>query len=205
MRNIIFIFMALSLASCAFAPMNSSKTARPISQDTTFVDFGFSPFPYANISQGISDRFTASGSIEQQLFPLASASIKYSFSDKKEGMSIATELGGSLGMGAVKSYSGFGGPILSWKRKKIELYLYPKFNYVSFDKLNLSSSDRDNLFVTDIDPDSITYLLTALGTTYWFKEMLGVNLEIKHFTILSKPGKVKKNIIPSIGLIIGFD
>lgn len=185
--------------------MNSSKTARPLEEDKTMVDFGFSPFPYANLSKSVSRRFTVSGSIEQQLFPLVSGAIKYSFQDPRDGLSFATEVGGSLGMGIVKSYSGFGGPIMSWKKKKVEFYLYPKVNFVYFDKLELSSSDRNDLFINDIDPGSLTYILTALGTTFWFKENIGLNLEIKHFALLSKPGEVKKDIIPSIGMMIGFD
>ena len=185
--------------------MNSSKTARPLEKDNTMVDFGFSPFPYANLSSSISKRITISGSIEQQLFPLISAAAKYSFQDPRDGLSFATEIGGSLGMGIVKSYSGFGGPIVSWKKNKFEFYLYPKINFVYFDKLELSSADRNDLFINEIDPGSITYLLTALGTTFWFKENIGLNIEIKNFVLLSKPGEVKKDIIPSIGMMIGFD
>ena len=94
---------------------------------------------------------------------------------------------------------------MSYKNLKWEFYLYPKLNNVHFDKLELSQADRDDLFINEVDPGSITYLLTALGTTYWFKHSIGVNLEIKHFAILSNPGEVKKDIIPSIGMIIGFD
>mgnify|MGYP003639361820 CR=1 FL=1 len=205
MKLLVVCVLFSVLTSCAFAPMNSSKTARPVSIDETYVDFGFSPFPYANISSGISDRFTVSGSVEQQLFPLISSAIKYSFSDDRDGLSYAVEVGGSLGMGVVRSYSAFGGPLMSYKHLKWEFYLYPKLNNVHFDKLELSQADRDDLFINEVDPGSITYLLTALGTTYWFKDSIGVNLEIKHFAILSNPGEVKKDIIPSIGMIIGFD
>ncbi len=203
------LFKALSVmlmtSACAFAPMNSSKTARPLSDDQTMVDFGFSPFPYANLSKSVTNRVTVSGSVEQQLFPLISGAIKYSFQDNRDGVSLATELGASLGMGVVRSYAGFGGPIVSWKKGSFETYLYPKFNYVSFDKLELSNADKNDLFINEVDPGSVTYLLTALGTTYWFKENIGLNIEAKHFTILSKPGEVKKDIIPSIGMMIGFD
>lgn len=185
--------------------MNSSKTARPLGEEETIVDLGFSPFPYVNISSSASKRVTISGSIEQQLFPLVSGAIKYSFQDSRDGLSYATEIGGSLGMGVVKSYSGFGGPIVSWRKKKVEFYFYPKLNFVHFDKLELSSADRNDLFIDEIDPGSVTYLLSALGTTFWMEENIGLNLEIKHFSLLSKPGEVKKDIIPSIGLMIGFD
>lgn len=205
MKILNILLTTLIISSCAFAPMNSSKTARPVPTDTTLVDFGFSPFPYANISSGLTDRFTVSGSVEQQLFPLISSAIKYSFSDERDGLSYAVEFGGSLGMGIVRSYSVFGGPILSHKSKKWEFYLYPKLNNVHFDKIELSQADRDDLFISEVDPGSITYLLTAVGTTYWMKELLAINFELKHFAILSKPGEVKKDIIPSIGLIIGFD
>ncbi len=198
------VLMLLSSA-CAFAPMNSSKTARPLSDDKTMIDFGFSPFPYANLSKSVSNRFTVSGSVEQQLFPLISAAIKYSFQDSRDGFSFATEIGSSLGMGVVKSYSGFGGPILSWKKSKFEIYFYPKLNFVHFDKLELSSSDRNDLFINEIDPGSVTYLLSAIGTTLWIEENIGLNIEVKHFSLLSKPGEVKKDIIPSVGMMIGFD
>lgn len=202
LKIIALVFIS---SSCAFAPMNSSKTARPLKEDQTMVDFGFSPFPYVNLSKSVSKRVTISGSIEQQLFPLVSGAVKYSFQDSADGFSFATEVGGSLGMGIVKSYSGFGGPIVSWKKKKFEFYLYPKVNFVHFDKVELSSSDKDDLFINEVDPGSITYVLTALGTTFWFEENIGLNLEIKHFALLSKPGEVKKDIIPSIGMMIGFD
>ncbi|PIP90463.1 MAG: hypothetical protein COW01_10185 [Bdellovibrionales bacterium CG12_big_fil_rev_8_21_14_0_65_38_15] len=205
MNNIKLLVLVLLVSSCAFAPMNSSKTARPLLEDKTMVDFGFSPFPYANLSKSVTKRFTISGSIEQQLFPLVSGAIKYSFQDSRDGFSFATELGGSLGMGVVKSYSGFGGPIVSWKKRKFEFYLYPKMNLVYFDKLELSNADRNDLFINEVDPGSITYLLTALGTTFWFEENIGLNIEVKHFALLSKPGEVKKDIIPSIGMMIGFD
>ena len=205
MTKILSLLLLFSIASCAFAPMNSSKTARAIPKEETLVDFGFSPFPYATISSGLADRITVSGSIEQQLFPLIAAAMKYSFSSKEEGAALALEAGGALGMGVVKSYSGFGGPIVSWKKNWFEIYFYPKINFVHFDKLELSNADKDDLFINDIDPGSITYILTSLGTTFWIKKTVGLNIEAKHFTLLSKPGEVKRDIIPSVGLMIAFD
>lgn len=205
MRRVLAILCLLILSSCAFAPMNSSKTARAIPKDKTLVDFGFSPFPYATISSGLADRVTVSGSIEQQLFPLVAAAIKYSFSEKQEGLMLAFEGGASLGMGVVKSYSGFGGPILSWKKNWFEAYFYPKFNYVHFDKLELNSEDRDDLFVDEVDPGSMSYLLNALGVTWWINPSFGINTEAKYLVILSKPGEVKHDLIPSVGFMIGFD
>lgn len=205
MKYLAITPLLIILSSCAFAPMNSSKTARAISEDQTLVDFGFSPFPYATISSGLAKRVTVSGSIEQQLFPLIASAIKYSFSDKQEGFALAVEGGASLGMGVVKSYSGFGGPILSWKKNWFEAYIYPKFNYVHFDKLELSQSDRADLFVSEVDPGSMTYLLNAVGVTWWINSNFAINTEAKYLVILSKPGEVKHDLIPSIGFMIGFD
>lgn len=205
MKNLNILLPLLLLASCAFAPMNSSKTARAIAPKTTQVDFGFSPFPYATVASGLVDRVTVSGSVEQQLFPLIAGAIKYSFSEKQDGLSFAVEGGASLGMGIVKSYSGFAGPILSWRKDWFELYLYPKYNYVHFDKITLSDADRDDLFLNEVDPGSISYLLTSLGTTLWIKETVGLNIEVKHFALLTKPGEVKHDLIPSIGMMIAFD
>jgi hypothetical protein len=204
MRFITNLFIALSIASCAFAPMNSSKTARAIPEDETLVDFGFSPFPYATLASGLADKLTLSGSIEQQLFPLVAVALKYSFLDRNEGFSLAAELGTSLGMGVVKSYSGFVGPIFSWKKNWFEIYLYPKYNYVHFDKLELSDGDKADLFIDAIDPGSISYLLNALGSTWWVTPEFGLNLELKYFVLLSDPGEVRHNIIPSIGFMLLF-
>src|SRR5690606_17145161 len=128
----------------------------------------------------------------------------YSFSEKQEGTVLALEAGGALGMGVVKSYSAFGGPILSYKKNWFETYFYPKINFVHFDKLELSSADRDDLFVTEFDPGAVTYLLNALGATLWIEQTVGLNVEAKHFILLSKPGEVKRDIIPSVGIMVLF-
>ncbi len=203
-QNILFLVLALYLSSCAFAPMNSSKTARSIPKDETIVDFGFSPFPYGTISSGLAPKLTLSGSIEQQLFPLVAAALRYSFIDRSQGFSLAFELGTSLGMGIAKSYSGFGGPIFSWRKDWLETYFYPKFTFVSLDKLELSSEDKDHLFVDSISAGEVSYLLNALGATWWVKPKIGLNLEIKYMVLLSEPGEVRHDIIPSIGFMIGF-
>lgn len=203
-RLLLAILASVLVSSCAFAPMNSAKTARSINKEETLVDFGFSPFPYATLSSGLAEKLTVSGSIEQQLYPLVAAALKYSFIDRPQDFSLAFEAGASLGMGIAKSYSAFGGPIASWKKNWFEIYFYPKINFVHFDKLELSAEDKEDLFISEVDPGAVTYLLNALGTTWWVKPSFGLNVELKYLILLSNPGDVKHDLIPSVGFMIGF-
>ena len=141
--GLLLILIGTLTSHCAIAPFATDKSGTSLGKGVNYLDLGLSPLPYAHYAHGITDSFDAGGIFELQFGYTAALYGKYSLLDNAEdGVSVAAVAGGGVGVsGFLDTTYLFVGPTVSYRQKKIEFFIHPRFTHVRYD---------------DIEPDDTT-------------------------------------------------
>ena len=185
----IFLVALLFSAACSVAPMMTTRNARPLGEGQNKIQI--SPgIPVLGISyeRGLSDKWDMGLAAESQLTPVFSGFTKYSFVNKEEGTSVAASGGVFYGTGFIDSYGGYVGPILSWRKNWFEFFVFPRYNYVHWNGLNLdSNNDTDALFfdfVSDNTSVDLHYVQIDTGINFYTKSRFSFGVGVSYFYFL---------------------
>lgn len=187
--KLLLLVLLLLQAACSVAPMMTSRNGRSLGagQNKIQVSPGI-PVLGVSYERGLTEKWDMGLSIESQLTPVYSAFGKYAFLSQEEGISVAVSGGAFYGNGIIDSYGGYAGPILSWRKKWFEFFVFPRYNYVHWNGLDIeSNNDTDALFfdfVSDTTSVDLHYIQVDTGINFYTKSRFSFGVGVSYFYFL---------------------
>ncbi len=185
----VTLLLALLLTgSCALAPMMSHRSAQTIGKDKNRIQAspGISVLG-VSYERGLSENWDLGASLEQQLGFVTSVFSKYSLVNNDQGTSVALSGGGFAGSSVAKSSGGYAGTLVSWKKDKFEMFLFPRLNHVNWHGANLTSDESDQVLVDFINSASditINYVQVTLGFNFYSSNSFNMGFGASYFNFL---------------------
>ena len=189
----VFFVTSFVLCShgCLLGPIASEKTARTLGKGNIGISTGVNgALPNATIEYGVSDNIDLHLTGEYQFGTLLATGGKMAFIRNEQGLNVALSAGLFNSIQRVQTndeafvnYSGgpYVSPIVSYKRERIEPYLF----------LKTTLSINDSLGVLPV-------VLTGSGVNLWLNPRIGLNLNGKA-VLYPVP-----DLIPSANLLLRF-
>lgn len=186
--KLFILFSLMFSGSCALAPMMSHRSAQTIGKDNNRIQAnpGISVLG-VSYERGISENWDLGASLEQQLGYVTSVFSKYALINQDQGLSWSLSGGGFAGSSIVNTTGGYAGTVLSWKKDKIELFVFPRLNHVNWHGTNLTKDQQDDIFVDIVNSASditINYVQVSFGLNFYSSGAFNMGFGASYFNFL---------------------
>ncbi len=186
--KLTLLFALTLFGSCALAPMMSHRSAQTIGKDKNRIQAspGISVLG-VSYERGLSENWDLGVSLEQQLGFVSSVYSKYALINQDQGFSWALSGGGFVGSSIANTSGAYGGSVVSWKKDKIEFFIFPRLNHVNWHGANLSSNENDQILVDFINSAAnitLNYVQVSAGFNFYSSGSFNMGFGASYFNFL---------------------